>query len=165
MRLYYIFNIKNDVRVLYNDKTASLYRILENIYYMHEEDINYGFSIFKELTNKNKQDELNNIIYNKLHKNLIYSRIDNEQTLLIAEKLAKGGKMYKKSIYWNILINLPQFILFFIPVWLLIKHNDGFNDIERCDVIVTCGRKMVRYAKHLKKNCCPDAKIVQIGNP
>ena len=94
-----------------------------------------------------------------------HSRIDNAQTLLIAEKLAKGGKMYKKSIYWNVLINLPQFILFFIPVWLLIKHNDGFTDIERCDVIVTCGRKMVRYAKHLKKNCCPDAKIVQIGNP
>ena len=81
MRLYYIFNIKNDVKVLYNDKTASLYRILENIYYMHEEDINYGFSIFKELTNKNKQDELNNIIYNKLHKNLIYSRIDNEHII------------------------------------------------------------------------------------
>ena len=27
-----------------------------------------------------------------------HSRIDNAQTLLIAEKLAKGGKMYKKSI-------------------------------------------------------------------
>lgn len=94
-----------------------------------------------------------------------HSRIDNAQTLLIAEKLAKGGKLYQKSIYWNILINLPRFVLFFVPVWLLVKHNDGFTDIEQCDVIVTCGRKMVRYARHLKKYCCPDAKIVQIGNP
>ncbi len=94
-----------------------------------------------------------------------HSRIDNAQTLLIAEKLSNGGKLYKKSIYWNILINLPRAVLFFLPVWLLVKHNDGFEDIEKCDAIVVCGRKMVRYAKHLKKNCCPDARIIQIGNP
>ena len=94
-----------------------------------------------------------------------HSRLDNAQTLLVAEKLADGGILYQKNIYWNMLINLPRAILFFIPVWLLIKHNDGFKDIEQCDVIVTCGRKMVRYAKHLKKHCCPDAKIIQIGNP
>ena len=52
MRLYYVFNIKSKIKELYQDKPASLYKILENIYYMHEEDINYGFSIFKELTNK-----------------------------------------------------------------------------------------------------------------
>ena len=94
-----------------------------------------------------------------------HSRLDNAQTLLVAEKLAQGGVLYKKNIYWNMLINLPRVILFFIPVWLLIKHNDGFKDIEQCDAIVTCGRKMIRYAKHLKKHCCPDAKIIQIGNP
>ena len=94
-----------------------------------------------------------------------HSRLDNSQTLLVAEKLAEGGVLYKKNIYWNILINLPRIVLFFIPVWLLIKHNDGFGDVERCDAIVTCGKKMVRYAKHLKKHCCPDAKIIQIGNP
>ncbi len=81
MRLYYVFNIKNEIKDLYKDKPASLYRILENIYFMHEEDINYGFSIFKELTNQNKVMELNNDIYIKLHKDLVYSKIDNEHII------------------------------------------------------------------------------------
>ena len=81
MRKYYIFNLKNEIVNLYQDKPASLYRILENIYYMHEEDINYGFSIFKELTNKIKVLELNNDLYVKLHKELIYSKIGNEHII------------------------------------------------------------------------------------
>ena len=81
MRLYYVFNIKSEIIELYKDKAASLYRILENIYYMHEEDINYGFNIFKELTNKNNVMELNNDIYIKHHKDLVYSKIDNEHII------------------------------------------------------------------------------------
>ncbi len=81
MRLYYVFNIKSEIITLYKDKPASLYRILENIYYMHEEDINYGFSIFKQITNRNKMIELNNEIYIKLHKDLIYSKIGNEHII------------------------------------------------------------------------------------
>ena len=81
MRLYYIFNVKNEIKDLYKDKPSSLYRILENIYFMHEEDINYGFSIFKELTNKNKVLELNNNLYIKLHKDLVYSKIGNEHII------------------------------------------------------------------------------------
>jgi len=81
MRLYYVFNIKSKIKELYQDKPASLYKILENIYYMHEEDINYGFGIFKELTNKNKVLELNNEIYIKYHSDLVYSKIDGEHII------------------------------------------------------------------------------------
>ena len=81
MRLYYVFNIKSEIITLYKDKPASLYRILENIYYMHEEDINYGFSIFKQITNRNKMIDLNNEIYIRLHKDLVYSKIGNEHII------------------------------------------------------------------------------------
>ena len=91
-----------------------------------------------------------------------HSRRDNEQTLAVAKALAKNGTLYQKSVFFNILIYLPSFILFFIPIWLLIKHNDGFTDVEHCDAIVVSGRKMIRYAKHLKKYSFPEAKIVQI---
>ena len=81
MRMYYVFNVKNEIAKLYNDKPSSLYKILENIYYMHQEDVNYGFAIFKQLTNKNKVLELNNDIYIKLHKDLVYSKLDNEHII------------------------------------------------------------------------------------
>lgn len=81
MRMYYVFNIKSEITKLYKDKPASLYKILENIYYMHQEDVNYGFAIFKQITNKNKVLELNNNIYIKLHKDLVYSKLDNEHII------------------------------------------------------------------------------------
>ena len=81
MRIYYVFNLKSEIKKLYQDKPASLYKILENIYYMHQEDVNYGFAIFRELTNKNKILELSNTIYIKLHKDLVYSKINNEHII------------------------------------------------------------------------------------
>ena len=81
MRLYYIFNVKSDIAKIYKDKPSSLYKILENIYFMHEEDINYGFSIFKQITNKIKVYNINNEIYIKLHKDLVYSKIGNEHII------------------------------------------------------------------------------------
>lgn len=94
-----------------------------------------------------------------------HSRVDNTQTMIIAEELAKGGVLYKKDVFFNMLINLPSFILSMIPVWLLVKHIDDFKDIEDCDVIVVSGKKMIRYARHIRKHMFPGTKIVQIGNP
>lgn len=81
VRLYYIFDVKSDIALLYKDKPSSLYKVLENIYFMHREEINYGFSIFKELTNRIKVSEVNNNIYIKLHKKLIYTKMMDEHII------------------------------------------------------------------------------------
>ena len=81
MRMYYVFNVKDDIAKLYKDKPSSLYKILENIYFMHREEINYGFNIFKQLTNRIKINNINNQIYIKLHRELVYSKIGNEHVI------------------------------------------------------------------------------------
>ena len=81
MRMYYVFNVKEEIAKLYQDNPSSLYKILENIYFMHEEEVNYGFNIFKQLTNKIKVNELDNEIFVKLHKDLTYSKIDGEHVI------------------------------------------------------------------------------------
>ena len=81
MRMFYIFNVKEDIVSLYRNSPANLYKILENIYYMHEEEVMYGFNIFKQLTNRIKVMELNNAIYIKMHKELVYSKINNEHII------------------------------------------------------------------------------------
>ncbi len=81
MRMFYIFDIKKDIYELYYNNPSNLFKILENIYYMHEEDINYGFSIFKQLTNRINITKINNEIYIKLHKDLVYTKIDNEHII------------------------------------------------------------------------------------
>ena len=81
MRMYYIFNIKKDIAELYQSSPSSLYKILESIYFMHREDLNYGFNLFKQITDKIKVNDLNNNIYIKLHKELQYSKIDKEHII------------------------------------------------------------------------------------
>ena len=81
VRLYYIFNVKDDIKNLYKDKPSSLYKVLENIYFMHREEVNYGFNIFKQITNRIKVSEVNNNIYIKLHKDLIYSKMSDEHII------------------------------------------------------------------------------------
>ena len=81
MRLYYVFDVKSDIAKIYQEKPSSLYKILENIYFMHREEVNYGFSIFKQLTNRIKVREMNNQIYIKLHKDLVYSKLADDHII------------------------------------------------------------------------------------
>lgn len=79
--MFYIFNVKKSIIELYQNNPTALYKVLENIYYMHEEDINYGFNLFKQLTDKIKVMEMNNNLYIKLHKELQYAKVDNEHVI------------------------------------------------------------------------------------
>ena len=81
MRMYYVFDVKDDVVSLYQDNPASLYKILESIYYMHREEADYGFNLFKQITNRIKVRELNNLLYIKLHKDLVYTKMENEHII------------------------------------------------------------------------------------
>lgn len=81
MRMYYIFNVKPDIANLYRNNPSSLYKILESIYFMHQEEANYGFSIFKQITDKIKIHDINNELYIKLHKELVYSKMNNEHII------------------------------------------------------------------------------------
>ena len=81
MRIYYIFNVKSDIASLYRNNPSSLYKILESIYFMHREEVDYGSNLFKQITNKIKVAELNNLIYIKMHRDMIYSKINNEHII------------------------------------------------------------------------------------
>ncbi len=81
MRMFYVFNIKESIYRLYQDNPSSLYKILENIYFMHIEEVDYGFNLFKQITDKIKVDYLNNQIYIKLHKDLVYSKMDDSHVI------------------------------------------------------------------------------------
>ncbi|MEN9782178.1 MAG: hypothetical protein RL208_328 [Pseudomonadota bacterium] len=96
---------------------------------------------------------------------LTNSNSNNVQTTTIAKALTRGGNLYQRNVYFNSIANLPSFLTALFPVWLTINKNDGFNDINHCDIIVTCGRRSVRYAKHIRKHLFKNAKIVQILKP
>lgn len=81
MRMFYIFNVKKEIKDLYKDNSSSLYKILSSIYYMHKEDANYGFNLFNQITNKINVKEISNKIYIDMHTNIIYTKNNNEHII------------------------------------------------------------------------------------
>ena len=81
MRKYYIFNIKDSICKLYQSNPSNLYKVLENIYYMKEDDIDYAYNLFKQIINTNECISINNDLYIKLHKDITYSKIDSEHII------------------------------------------------------------------------------------
>jgi len=81
MRRFYIFSIREELLVLYKDNPCNLYKILENIYKMKEEDFTYGYNLFKQICISIDNLELNNRLYLTMHNDLVYTKIDNEHII------------------------------------------------------------------------------------
>ena len=81
LRTFYIFKIKKDFYNLYLNNSFSLYNVLKQLYYIKRRDIKYGFSMFNQLTDKIDKDALDRQIFIKYHKELYYSKNDNDHII------------------------------------------------------------------------------------
>ena len=74
MREFFILEIKDEFKSLYQEKPSILYQILEQIYFLGEENAKYGYSLFRQITKKIDNDKLNQHIYIKYHQSIPYSK-------------------------------------------------------------------------------------------
>ena len=74
MREFFIFEIKDEFKSLYQDKPSILYQILEQIYFLGEDNAKYSYSLFKQLTKKIDKDKLDQHIFIKYHQSIPYSK-------------------------------------------------------------------------------------------
>lgn len=74
MRVFYIFSMKDEFRILYQDSPELLFQILKQIYYMHESDVGYAFSLIDQLTEKIPKTTLDRKLFLALHQRLPYSK-------------------------------------------------------------------------------------------
>lgn len=74
MRVFYIFNIKEEFKYLYLESPSLLYGILKQIYYLGKEDILYGKNIFSQLTEEVDKQSIDRLLYIKLHQDMPYSK-------------------------------------------------------------------------------------------
>ncbi len=77
MRVFYVFPMKKEFVDLYKETPRLLYNILRQIYYLHEEDVHYGFNLFHQIIEKNEKDHLDQYLYLKLHREMAYSKKEN----------------------------------------------------------------------------------------
>ena len=74
MKVYYIFNIKKEFINLYKDSPSVLYNILRSIYYLDKEEVEYGYNLFKQLTNKIEKNKVDRDLFIKFHDSIPYSK-------------------------------------------------------------------------------------------
>ena len=72
MRIYYIFDIRDEYVTLYRDSPNSLYSVLYQLYRMRKKDIEYGINMFKQITNKINNIEVDKYVFLKMHNKMTY---------------------------------------------------------------------------------------------
>lgn len=130
MRMFYVFNIKENISKLYQNDPSSLYKILENIYFMREDEIDYGYNLFKQIVNMNDLTSLNNKIYIKLHKDVTYSKIDNDH---IINDLYHDEVSILKIKFSRIIIESNKSYSSFFKELMDINHNYFVCDFKEKD--------------------------------
>lgn len=76
MRVYFIFEVKDEFLKLYKDRPSSLYRILKSIYKLSFDEVEYGYTLLKQITNTIDKQVLDRDLFVKLHREYPYSKRD-----------------------------------------------------------------------------------------
>ena len=77
MREFYLFRVKEEFKALYKTNQVILYHIFKQIYFLPKEDIEYGYSLFKQLTMKIDKEKLDQELFLRLHGSIPYSKNEN----------------------------------------------------------------------------------------
>ena len=77
MRTYYAFIIKDSLMHFYSKKPYSLYKILEQIYRLKNNDIVLGYRLLEQVTEPFGTRKTDKFIYKKHLNELEYSRLDD----------------------------------------------------------------------------------------
>ena len=77
MKVYFIFDVKEQFISLYQNNYRVLYNILRQIYYLDREEVNYAYTLFRQLVNTIDKNTIDRDIFLKLHRDLPYSKRGN----------------------------------------------------------------------------------------
>lgn len=81
MRVFYIFKINKEFITLTERNPYTLYKTLESLYYLKTDDLDLGYSMFKEIVNTFDKVELNNYFFKKYKEDEHYTKYNNRHML------------------------------------------------------------------------------------
>ena len=142
MRVYFIFDIKEQFISLYQNNYRVLYNILRQIYYLNNREVTYGYSLFRQLTNFLDKSSLDRKIYLDYHKNISYTKTGDKH---IINNLYKDevSKMIIKNAY--IMIQIESGNSSFFNVIRKYSNNYFACDFKRGDYFFLTERKSYNY--------------------
>ena len=81
MKVYFVFEIKDEFVNLYYENGRILFNILRQIYYLNNREVTYGYSLFRQLTNFLDKSFLDRKIYLDYHKNISYTKTGDKHII------------------------------------------------------------------------------------
>lgn len=82
MRTFYIFKIKKHFVILTKHNPYNLYKTIEKIYYLKEEQLKTSSIMFENLKDSFNKNNLNNNIFNIYKNNYSYTNFRNTHTII-----------------------------------------------------------------------------------
>lgn len=77
MKVYFIFEVKDEFKKLYKGNERILFSILKQLYYLDKSELIYGYNLFSQLTNSINKRQLDQKIFIELHQEIPYSKRNN----------------------------------------------------------------------------------------
>ncbi len=74
MRVYFIFDLKEEFKKLYAGNERVLFSVLKQIYYLDKNEILFGYNLFSQLANPIRKTELDRKIFLQFHQDIPYSK-------------------------------------------------------------------------------------------
>lgn len=81
LKIFYIFNLKEEVYEVYKETPSVLYNFLNQLYYFNKDNLDYGNMLFKQVANRFNKDVLDLKLYIKLHSKMRYSKKGEEHII------------------------------------------------------------------------------------
>jgi len=77
MRIYYIFLIKKEIYEISKNKPENLYKLLESIYLLNNDDVVLGFQMFNKICETISKKNFNKLIKDTHMENITYTVFKN----------------------------------------------------------------------------------------
>ncbi len=111
MRTYYIFKIKEPYSNLTKDSPYNLYKVLENIYYLNNDQIKIAYNFFSQIREYFNKDILDNNLYEHYKNKDNYSKINNTHMIYDYFTKEKTKLIINKSyLYIKSTKDIPTFL-------------------------------------------------------
>lgn len=111
MRTFYIFKIKKCYSELTKANPYNLYKAIENIYNLKEDDLNYFYNFFDQIREPFNKENLDNNIFQYYKNKYAYSKVFNTH-MINDYYTSERSKLiiYKNFIYIKSTKNIPTFL-------------------------------------------------------
>jgi len=111
MRTFYLFKIKKSYTELTKSTPYNLYKAIENIYYLKQEDLNYFNNFFVQIRDTFNKEYLDNNIFEYYKNKYTYTKVNDIHMINDYYTAEKSKLIISKSyLYIKSTKNLPTFL-------------------------------------------------------